>query len=165
MDLEVIERTSDERTSKNFMNSYEASKRKNKRHLSDEENHVNSENKSATEGDYDTTPSKPRLQTPAQNQDGSTHNKKKTDLGKVFSERGSINTDMDLKPMLDEGNSMSSSGIKTAMRLCEVLDIPFESYRPKKAYYRGCGHECIRAMQILCTWTLHVQELKDRPPN
>lgn len=48
------------------------------------------------------------------------------------------------------------------MRLCEVLDVPFEAFRPKKVYYRGWGHKCIKAIPIVCIWTLHVQDLQNQ---
>lgn len=83
-DLEVNERTFDKRTSKNFMNSYEGSKRKNKRPLSDEENPLYSEHKSAKERHYNTTPSKCRQHTLAQNQDCSNRNRKTKGQGKFF---------------------------------------------------------------------------------
>lgn len=49
------------------------------------------------------------------------------------------------------------------MRLAVALGIEFNVDAPRRVYSRGWGFDCLNSHPIMCSWTITIQDLNDRP--
>lgn len=63
---------------------------------------------------------------------------------------------VDPNPVLDEGNSLSSGGLRAAAALCDVIGIRFNFDPAQLSYSRGCGDKALGSKPVLCYWTLSL---------
>lgn len=81
----------------------------------------------------------------------------------LISVRGSDHTLSDLNPILDEASPTSTGCLDTAFAIAEVLGIKFNLDPPRAQYKQGWGLEILNPAPILCSWTLIVQDMQQKP--
>lgn len=64
-----------------------------------------------------------------------------------------------LNPILDEANPLSTCSLGSATAFREVFGVKFTSERARGNHSRGWFHRLLNAAQILCSWTITVQNL------
>lgn len=62
---------------------------------------------------------------------------------------------------MEEGNPTSTGGIKAAIHLRDVLGYKLFAEKPRDKYERGWGVDCLGAKEIMCSWTLSIQDINN----
>lgn len=83
-----------------------------------------------------------------------------TEESRIFSRGSSM---VDSNPVLEEGNPLSSGGIRAAATLFHILGITFNLELAQRSYSRGWGNKALDAKPTLCSWTLSLLDINEEP--
>lgn len=69
----------------------------------------------------------------------------------------------DVNPILDEGAPTSVGGMVEEAMLSNFMGMKVMVEPPRERYHHGWGQDCAEAKPVVCTWTILVMKINDRP--